>query len=113
MADFKAAFEGKLKDTFSSKNWNSVIPSEVKRNAYISRLLNFEKNGPTCNDDYNTRKRFEVLRVSNEDRLIKKRKNNETYFRFVIAFEEVYDALKVAHAAVGHGGEKKNSKMLL
>ena len=45
MADFKAAFEGKLKDTFSSKNWNSVIPSEAKRDAYISRLLNFEKNG--------------------------------------------------------------------
>ena len=46
MADFKAAFEGKLKDTFISKNWSSVIPYEAKRNAYISRLLNFEKNGP-------------------------------------------------------------------
>ena len=69
-------------------------------------FLNFDKNCPTCNDDYNIRKRFEVLRVTKEDRLIKKRKNNETFFRFVIALEEVYDALKVTHAAVGHGDEK-------
>ena len=44
---------------------------------------------------YNIRKRFEVLRISKD-------------FKFVIASEEIYDALKVAHATVGHGGENKS-----
>ena len=85
-----------------------MIPSEERHNALITLILICDKNGPMCIDDYNIRKCFEVLRISNEDRLIKKRKNDETDFKFVIAFEEIYDALKVAHAAVGHGGEKKN-----
>ena len=51
MADFKAAFEGKLKDTFSSKNQNSVIPSEPKHNAYISRLPQVEEEYPLAEEE--------------------------------------------------------------
>ena len=80
MSNFKAEFEVKLNDTFSSKNWNSVIPSEERRNALITRILICDKNGPECNDDYNIRKRFEVLRIRNEDRLIKKRKKRRNGF---------------------------------
>ena len=48
------------------------------------------------------------MRVGNEDRLIKKRKSDESDFKFIIAQEEIYDAVKTAHLHVGHGGEKKN-----
>ena len=47
------------------------------------------------------------MRVGQEDRLIKKRKGAEEEFKFVLAFEEIHSAIAVAHAAVGHGGDKK------
>lgn len=107
MSDFKSVFEQKLREIFDGKNENSVITNQNKRDGWLQRLLLIESQGPQINDDYNLRKRFEVLRVGNVDRLIKKRKNLNDEFGFVISFEEVHGALVTAHAAVGHGGEKK------
>ncbi|XP_068229732.1 KRAB-A domain-containing protein 2-like [Palaemon carinicauda] len=56
------------------------------------------------------KKRFKILRVGDDDRLIRKRKGLETEFKNIVCFEEVHQAISVAHSAVGHGGEKKTSK---
>ena len=31
-------------------------------------------------------------------------------FKFIVCFEEVHQAIAVAHSSVGHGGEKKTFK---
>ena len=100
-------FDLRLKESFSSKSSNSSIPTLEKRNTIISRLDKIGKNCPKVHDDYYLLKHFEILRVGNEDRLIKKRKSDESDFKFIIAQEEIYDAVKTAHLHVGHGGEKK------
>ncbi|XP_064098161.1 KRAB-A domain-containing protein 2-like [Macrobrachium nipponense] len=38
------------------------------------------------------------------------RKGLETEFKFTVCFEEVHQAISVAHSSVGHGGEKKTFK---
>ena len=110
MADFKEQFEQKLDNLLQSKNDNVVIPRKEKRAQWIAQLLKIEKEGPKTSDDYNMKKRFEILRVGDDDRLIRKRKGLETEFKFIVCFEEVHQAIAVAHSAVGHGGEKKTFK---
>ena len=93
-----------------SKNDNVVIPRKEIPAQWIAQLLKIEKEGPKISDDYNMKKRFEILRVGDDDRLIRKRKGLETEFKFIVCFEEVHQAISVAHSAVGHGGEKKTFK---
>ena len=66
-----------------------------------------DREGPKENDDYNLRKRFEVMRTGTEDRLMRKRSTSQGSFEFVTVSEEVYQAVKETHVAVGHRGEKK------
>ena len=66
------------------------------------------REGPKENDDYKWRKSFEVKRIGTENRLMRKRSTSQRSFKFFAAFEEVYQAVKEAHAAVGHGSEKKS-----
>ena len=59
--------------------------------------------------DFNVKRRFEVLRVGDCDRLIKHRHGGEE-LKFIAAFEDVFMTIDSAHKAVGHGGEKKTLK---
>ena len=47
------------------------------------------------------------MRVGTEHRPMRKMSTSQGSFELVAAFEEVYQAVKEAHAAVGHGGESK------
>ncbi|KAK4295707.1 hypothetical protein Pmani_031749 [Petrolisthes manimaculis] len=95
MADFKEQFEQKLDNLLQSKNDNVVIPRKEKRAQWIAQLLKIEKEGPITSDDYNMKKRFEILRVGDDDRLIGKRKELETEFKFIVCFEEVHQAISL------------------
>ena len=108
MSDFKNRFEQKLNDVLKSKKDNATIPRLEKRESWIEILLALEAASSKSNDYYNLKKRYEVFRVGEADRLIRKRKGDDWDFKFIIAFEEVlHSAIEVAHSAVGHGGEKK------
>ena len=102
MADFKEQFEQKLDNLLQSKNDNVVIPRKEKRAQWIAQLRKIENEGPKTSVDYNMRKRFKILRVGDDDRLIWKRKGLDTEFKFIVCFEEVHQAILVAHSAVGH-----------
>ena len=93
MADFKEQFEQKLDNLLQSKNDNVVIPRKEKLAQWIAQLLKIEKEGPKTSDDYNMKKRFQILRVGDDDWLIRKRKELETEFKFIVCFEEVHQAI--------------------
>ena len=96
-----------MNDVLKSKKDNAIIPRLEKRESWIEILLALGAASSKSIDYYNLKKRYEVLRVGEADRLIRKRKGDDWDFKFIIAFEEVHSAIEVAHSAVGHGGEKK------
>ncbi|XP_076045792.1 KRAB-A domain-containing protein 2-like [Oratosquilla oratoria] len=104
----QASFERKLRQTLEGKAENAVIQPTIQRDKYIQDLLRINSYGAHSAFDYNLKKRYEVLRVGNADRLIRKRKDtNEHEFKFVASLEEVFGIVKTAHEAIGHGGGKK------
>ena len=101
-------FELKLRQILQGKAENVVIQPTNQRDQLIQDLLRINKHGAKSTSDFNLNKRYEVLRVGNADRLIRKRKDpNEDEFKFVASLEEVYGIVKAAHEAIGHGGGKK------
>ena len=109
MASLQEQFEAKLAQVLKTKHDNMVIPTKEKRNQMTQQLMEIDSNGTKTVDDRNLKKRFEIMRVGDEQRLIRKRKV-DTEFRFIVCMEEVYEAVSSAHSAVGHGGENKTFK---
>ena len=106
----QTAFEEKLRETQESKAENAVLQPTAKRDKLIEDLLRINSHGATSPFDYNLKKRYEILRVGNADRLIRKRKDPANdVFKFVASLEEVFGIVKTAHEAIGHGGGKKNN----
>ena len=68
-------------------------------------MIRTESEGAKSASDFNLRKRYEVLRIGDDDRLIRRR-SAEDDFKFVASLEEVFAIVKAAHAAIGHGGGK-------
>ena len=99
-----------MQNIYSSKRDNTVIPTAVKRNQMIQQLINVDKFGAKSVIDYNLKKGFEVLHVASEYRLIKKREAWENGFKFIIAFEELFETLSSIHSKIGHGGKKRTFK---
>ena len=102
MPNLKEIFYTKLQNIYSSKRDNTVIPTAVKRNQIIQQLINVDKVGAKSMEDYNLKKRFEVLHVANEYRLIKKRIAGENGFKFIIAFEGLFETSSSIHSKIGH-----------
>ena len=104
----QAAFELQLRQTLQGKAENAVIQPALQRDQWLQDLLRINSYGAQSTFDYNLKKRYEVLRVGNADRLIRKRKDtSEHEFKFVACVEEVFGIIKTAHEAIGHGGGKK------
>ncbi|KAK8400496.1 hypothetical protein O3P69_003276 [Scylla paramamosain] len=104
----QAAFELQLRQTLQGKAENAVIQPALQRDQWLQDLLRINSSGAQSTFDYNLKKRYEVLRVGNADRLIRKRKDtSEHEFKFVACVEEVFGIIKTAHEAIGHGGGKK------
>ena len=96
-----------MQNIYSSKRDNTVIPTAVKRNQMIQQLINVDKFGAKSLIDYNLKKGFEVLHAASEYRLIKKREAWENGFKFIIAFEELFETLSSIHSKIGHGSGRK------
>ena len=107
MSDSKDKFNSHLDLLLRNKRDNTIIPRQQKRDHWIARLINIQTHGPKVNEDYNLKRRYEVVRIGDEYRLIKRRSGSDGACVFVAAFEEIYSAVYAAHSAVGHGGEKK------
>ena len=104
----QADFESKLHQTLEGKAENAVLQSTTQHDQLLEDLLKINSFSANSPFDFNLKKRYEVLRVSNADRLIRRRRDpNEDEFKFIASLEEVFDIVKATHKAIGHGGGKK------
>jgi len=51
---------------------------------------------------YRRLKRFDIIKIGGEEKIIAKSNNDET--RYYLPIEEKYDVIETAHIAIGHGG---------
>ena len=66
----QADFESKLRQTLEGKAENAVLQSTTQRDQLLEDLLKINSFGANSPFDFNLKKRYEVLRVGNADRLI-------------------------------------------
>ena len=80
----QADFESKPRQTLKGKAENAVLQSTTRRDQLLEDLLKIHSFGANSPFDFNLKKRYEVLRVGNADRLIRRRKDpNEDEFKFI------------------------------
>ncbi|KAF8794000.1 KRAB-A domain-containing protein 2 [Argiope bruennichi] len=67
-----------------------------------------------CNTplDYRRLKRFDVLKINDEEKLIVPLKPGETNIQYYVTNEELFSILYEAHARTGHGGRTRMLKEL-
>ena len=107
--EIKEKFELKLRSMIDTKGKSTRLFTRQKLQDIIWSLSKDPESDGVLGtaDYYNYRTRYEILKVGEAERLIRKRKDGETDYKYVTAFEEAVGAVEKAHKDVGHGGEKK------
>ncbi|KRX12494.1 KRAB-A domain-containing protein 2 [Trichinella nelsoni] len=72
----------------------------------ITDILRIQSDGPKSVRDYNLKNRYGVIKISEENKLIRLGKNDA--IRCIASIEEMFDVINDAHQKIGHGGEKKD-----
>ena len=99
-------FNQKLDIFLRDKRGNPANPRMEKRDQWIARLFQVDRERSEVKDEYNVRKRNEVMRIRTEVWLMRKRSKSHGRFKFVAALKEVYTVVEEVIASFGHGGEK-------
>ncbi|KAF8782734.1 KRAB-A domain-containing protein 2 [Argiope bruennichi] len=98
------------RDLFLEK-LNVLIAGELEDNCFYfsrekySKILS-EVAKTKCNTplDYRRLKRFDVLKINYEEKLIVPLKPGETNIQYYVTNEELFSILYEAHTRIGHGG---------
>ena len=74
--------------------------------------INDIKNGRQKKEarDYSLSKRYDVMQISNIDKLIYPVVEGNTTIRYYVTKKEIFDILNEAHIDTGHGGQNKMYK---
>ncbi|KRX75023.1 KRAB-A domain-containing protein 2, partial [Trichinella sp. T6] len=103
--DRQAVFEEKLRALIKEKGQNGTIFPTSQRDQIITDILRIQSDGPKSARDYNLKNRYGVLKIGEENKLIRLGKNEA--IRCIASIEEMFDVISDAHQKIGHGGEKK------
>ncbi|KRZ61241.1 KRAB-A domain-containing protein 2 [Trichinella nativa] len=103
--DMKEQFDKRLEEIVNQKSGNNVIYSRATYDKIVNDLLRIKTKGTSSAGDHNLKKRFELLIVGEERKLIRKRKNDE--IRQIATLEDMFSIVRDAHSRIGHGGERK------
>ncbi|KRY82754.1 KRAB-A domain-containing protein 2 [Trichinella pseudospiralis] len=103
--DIKQQFDKRLAEIVNQKSGNNVIYSRATYDKIVNDLLRIQTKGTSSAGDHNLKKRFELLIIGEEHKLIRKRKNDE--IRQIATFEDMFSIVRDAHSRIGHGGERK------
>ncbi|KRX44246.1 KRAB-A domain-containing protein 2, partial [Trichinella sp. T9] len=87
------------------KGHNGTIFPTSQRDQIITDILRIQSDGPKSARDYNLKNRYGVLKIGEENKLIRLGKNEA--IRCIASIEEMFDVINDAHQKIGHGGEKK------
>ena len=105
--DVKTEFEQRLLKLKEGKRNNSSLFTVCQKDQLISALFRIEEEGAASSLDYSYMCCYEILRIGEESKLIRRR-TEENEFNIIIGIEEVFDVIKTAHHSIGRGGEKKH-----
>ena len=111
--EMKTKFYDKLNEIIGQKGSNNAFFNEEKYRAMIQHVNELKsgqrKKAPL---DYQTLKRYDVVKVSNTDRLIFPVVEVSTSIRYYITNAEIFNIIHDAHVQIGHGGRNRMTKEL-
>ncbi|KRY24213.1 hypothetical protein T03_15704, partial [Trichinella britovi] len=84
--DRKAVFEEKLRALIKEKGQNGTIFPTSQRDQMITDILRIQSDGPKSARDYNLKNRYGVLKIGEENKLIRLGKNEA--IRCIASIEE-------------------------
>lgn len=91
----------------NEKNNNSVYLSAVKYNEIVSEILNVRSSGIKSNKAYRILKRYDLITIGEEKKLILPLLEGNTNILYYITNENIYDVLHDVHLSIGHGGKHR------
>lgn len=89
----------------NEKNNNSVYLTAVKYNEIVSEILNVRSSGIKINKAYRILKRYDLITIGEEEKLILPLLEGNTNILNYITNENIYDMLHDVHVSIGHGGK--------
>lgn len=107
MCSPKVKFYECFNKLINEKNDNSVHLSSVKYNEIMSEIKNFKLKGKKTNKSYRILKRYDIITIDGEEKLIFPLSLDNSIFLFYIMNEHVYDVLHDVHLSIGHGGKHR------
>ena len=104
-------FYAKVNEITRRKNSNNTFFDEENYRRMIQHV-NELKSGQREKEplDYQTLKRYDVVRVSNTDKLIYPVAEGSTFIKYYITNAEIFNILHDAHLRIGHGGRNRMIK---
>ncbi|XP_060836162.1 KRAB-A domain-containing protein 2-like [Rhopalosiphum padi] len=91
----------------NEKNNNSVYLSAVKYNEIVSEIKNVRSSGIKSNKAYRILKRYDLITIGEENKLILPLLEGNTNILYYITDENIYDVLHDVHLSIGHGGKHR------
>ncbi|XP_050524189.1 KRAB-A domain-containing protein 2-like [Daktulosphaira vitifoliae] len=91
----------------NEKNNNSVYLSAVKYNEIVSEIKNVRSSGIKSNKAYRILKKYDLITIGEEDKLILPLLEGNTNILYYITNENIYDVLHDVHLSIGHGGKHR------
>lgn len=102
----KEIFYDKVKPIIDSCDDRSMLLSEERYELLVREVKhaqNARKNQESLTSkDYRRLKRFDIMKMNETENLIQKRLVDSAPIIYYCRYDELYDALKKAHIAVGH-----------
>lgn len=82
---------------------NNVFLSEVKHNELLEEVKWFKSGAKLKPNDYKLLKRYDIMNVSNIEKLIVS-VNDPNTIKYYVYNEELYKIIHDVHLQTGHGG---------
>ncbi|VVC35000.1 Hypothetical protein CINCED_3A014936 [Cinara cedri] len=96
-------FIDRLNKILEVKKPNSKYLSKVKYEKLIIHLKELKTKKPKIPNDYRIIKKYDVVEVSNVERLVVPKMNKDDQIKCYVFNEELFSILHETHLSIGHG----------
>lgn len=113
MDGMKEKFDSELSEAQENKSYNtSGLMKKCEYEEIVNRMKELEKpEVKKTQKDYRLLRKYDIMEISVEGTTVQKLVKRGTVLRYVCA-EDLFDTIKAAHLANGHGGRNILSKAL-
>lgn len=110
----KMKYLEELDKCLSNKSWNTILTESEYEKLLTDYKLALGKDSKRTSHDYWILKKYEIMKVGDEESLIPKRRDVEALPLNIITKEKLFEVLIKAHYDTGHGRRDammKNTKV--